>query len=311
MLLISVVLSIAGIAFALGYGFGIRTLKEWGKNEVYQAIGSAFLLGIIFILLGMVNGITAQIAGPCPDGCECPPASCIILGDPDATAYYCDPGSPGYSIAFDHATCFLDQKRDKLLGVWLSLVPINMMLQTAMSTSMNLALYQSGVGYALAPGLFPVTDLINLIMLATGLGGAAMWAQVFILGFIRLKLIIALPVGIFVRAFPFTRSAGAALIALVIGLYVVYPLLIILEIGPVNAGVPLGDISGNVPMTAVDDALNVISSLYGIMNNTIYYVGIVGLFLPVLNLTLTFSFVKEFARLLGGDIDVSALARLI
>ena len=181
-----------------------------------------------------------------------------------------------------------------------------------MSFKINLAPHQAGIGFALLPGLFPISDFFGLLMTFIGAGVGLLWAQSFILSFIRLKLITLLPIGIAMRAFPFTRGAGAAIIALVCGLYIVFPLMIVLE-----SWIVYGDLKEYAPpewlssIPVIGDIANLLFSTYHIMDIAMYNVLIVAIFLPLVNLTVTFAFMKDFARLMGGEIDVSSLMKLL
>jgi len=142
-----------------------------------------------------------------------------------------------------------------------------------------------------------ISDLLGIVMQFCGMGIGLFWVNKAVLEFIGTQIPILFPIGCVLRAFPWTRGAGAALIALVVGLYVVYPLLVV------------------VGSWMVDRDLADIDSGTGIFDGWIlkiaYNVVVVSLFIPVMMLTLTFGFTRQFGALLGGDIDMSALVKLL
>lgn len=338
--IVSLMFTLVGLVYAIGIGFGLPKVKAWAHNEFYQVVASAIILGGVAILLPSMNGMVNSIVGSCDHGdlwglvgehcsvdcdtvpnigpCDPKEEGCCsrtvggALGLQKGNNYMCLPGCPGYNAAFDIALAFLEDMRDRLTLMMTGLSVSSLFIGMMISFKYSLASSQQGFGFAVAPGMFPIMDLLSILGMGIGAGMGMFWAQIFVLSFIRIKLITMLPIGIALRAFPYTRGAGAAIIALVVGLYVVYPLMVVLESRLVYdsldaMGEP--DPTGNLAEKLMD--LNIFEALGGIIDRIIYIVLIAGVFLPLFNLTVTFAFMKDLARLMGGEIDVSSLAKLL
>jgi hypothetical protein len=299
---VSLMFVLVGLVYAIGVGFNLPKVKAWARNEFYQVVASAIIIGGIMVLHSSINGLMNSLAGSCPSGCSCP------VDCPKDYPYFCDTTSPGYSVAFDSALCFINSMKLSLTTYTGEAMGMSILVGTLLSLKTYVAPYQKGFGFALAPGLFPIMDLLGLIMTFLSVGTAFFWAQGFILSFVRLKLIALLPIGIALRAFPFTRGAGAAIIALVCGLYIVFPLLVVLESWVVAKDISTYGPPEEIASIPVVGTLAYLGSIVGV---GIYIVVIAAIFLPLVNVTLTFAFMKDFARLMGGEIDVSSLMKLL
>jgi len=155
------------------------------------------------------------------------------------------------------------------------------------------------------------------------------YAQSFILSLARAySFTILIPLGLLLRCFKASRSAGGALIAVGFGFYTVYPVVILatdnllhgstpksppqiptmVEVDGVGACDPLeSDIFLSLTkFNAYGDKL----TSYVPVKNLAYFVLVRVLFLSILNLIITLSFIRAFAHMIGSEIDVSALARI-
>lgn len=295
--------------YMIGVGFMLPRVKAWAKNEFYQAVASALIAGSMVALILFTNSVTNAIAG----GPACPGLCCSC--DDGKYPEFCSPNSPdpivagSYSATFDYAKCYMDGNRNLLLVNYGVLLFINLKMALRLSEFRFVAPFQQGVTFPVYPGLATVTDFLGLIMTMIGGGAILLTVNSMVLDFIRYKLMALLPIGVGLRAFPFTRGAGAALMALVVGFYVLYPMLffldsLIFERDTANFAGFMGATSDN---PAIQLILDLLSSLY----YPIYVIAIVGIFLPLFNLTITISFTREFSRFLGGDMDLSSLTKLL
>jgi hypothetical protein len=153
------------------------------------------------------------------------------------------------------------------------------------------------------------------------------YAQDFILSLARsYAFSILIPLGLLFRCFKASRAAGGALIAIGFGFYTVYPAVILATDNllhgnqatapmPQNSAIPLvGKCDPKEPK--VDNAradfisygeqLTDYNLIYGISYQMLVRI----LFMSILNLIITLSFIRAFARMIGSDIDVSSLARI-
>ncbi|MFH1447635.1 MAG: hypothetical protein ABIG39_02120 [Candidatus Micrarchaeota archaeon] len=160
-----------------------------------------------------------------------------------------------------------------------------------------------------------------------------------------------LPLGIVFRSMPFTRGLGAVLIAIAIAFYVVYPLTFVLNMeiatnhySSVNHALLITDFNawvfnfakGNpfgsgdlnilnylwyiarlimvVGVTSLSLPLYLCANLFGdtgIVQEMFYAVITFTMILPIINVFITFTFARGLANILGADVDLSSITRLI
>ena len=149
------------------------------------------------------------------------------------------------------------------------------------------------------------------------------YAQGFILSLARAYAFsILIPVGLLLRCFKASRAAGGSLIAIGFGFYTIYPAVILATDNllhgasmPPSPAIPTVDkcdpqdakvSNALTQFTNYGEKLTDYDMIYGIA----YQVMVRVLFLSVLNLIITLTFIRTFAHMIGSDIDVSSLARL-
>jgi len=150
------------------------------------------------------------------------------------------------------------------------------------------------------------------------------YAQSYLLSLARAYgFTVLIPLGLLLRCFKLSRAAGGALIAVGFGFYTVYPAVILatdnlLHGSGAPAGPPDLPIVGSCnPMeTSVSKSLAEFTdygdqlTAYATMKAMAYFVLVRVLFLSILNLIITLGFISMFAKMIGSEIDVSALARI-
>lgn len=185
-----VMFAIAALLFAIGYAFNLNSLKRFGRSEFGEI---AITVVIIAVLVGSSSLVTALFN--------------------NTSAFYADCVAAG--------------------GVSLSLVPILVVYGVASNVVSLISSSQITVGtdfwgITVTPflGYRVVEQQINLL---TGIGSAIillLLAVMVMLGIIYFLFPLFLYVGIVLRTIPFTRAAGGAFIALYIGFYLIFPLLL-------------------------------------------------------------------------------------
>ncbi|MEM4389374.1 MAG: hypothetical protein QXG98_01810 [Candidatus Micrarchaeia archaeon] len=174
------------------------------------------------------------------------------------------------------------------------------------SSCMSGVCFQPYAGYSMVSyNLGTVAGLLAPIV-------TSLMVQMLALQFIQqFAFVYLLPLGLLLKAVPFTREAGAFLIALAIGLYVVLPLTYIFnarvmaDIGPsITAGsycalkAGPGDKPGG---QALDSTLEGVG---GLCSTVIAVVGKIlpqAVFLPALNIVITLAFTRTMARIFTRD----------
>jgi len=201
---------------------------------------------------------------------------------------------------------------------------------------------------SIGPALKPIVDMIfqssNMLAVIviewTTMGAILCMIKTWWLSFI-------LPLGVLFRSLSITKDAGNTLIALAIGMYFLYPLLLTINYdiyemqigkaatsGITNYDLFLGQVKnfffGEAPTVLIGIILAGILALYtrgafaiaiiitwllwllqNTLLDTVFLIFIVSMFLPALNVFITLTFVMELGKLLGTDINVSALTKII
>ncbi|MBI5158570.1 hypothetical protein HY992_00440 [Candidatus Micrarchaeota archaeon] len=323
-LVFMIVALIMGFAFALNF----RELFAWGKNELFQVLATAIIIGAAFavvnasdILSGlMLSGITHS-----------------VLNDSE------------HPTAFSVAEGYLDVSRNLLLGEYLFFSRLNMGF--GQWASMTLSLMPSRVGFRFQPAvvLRPIMDANGMLLNALGIGLAGLYGQMALIGFIKEKMLaLFLPIGIVLRSFPFTRSRGSAMIAIALGFYIVFPLTYYLSIQvlvnhcAILNWSDLGQCSlhaaGATFRALYEDITNSPSRgmwegfgavvfwmfmwssksvfiflpiVFSLAPEVLWFLIILGFIMPFISLVITLTFTRELAKILGGDVNISALTRII
>ncbi len=156
-----------------------------------------------------------------------------------------------------------------------------------------------------------------------------------------------LPLGVLFRSLSITKDAGNTLIALAIGMYFLYPILMTMNYdiyemqigkaatsGITNFDLFFGQVKnfffGEPPTLVIGFVIAVLVAIYtkgafaiaaalayllwllqNTLLDTVFLIFIISMFLPALNVFITLTFVMELGKLLGTDINVSALTKII
>lgn len=182
--------AIAALLFAIGYAFNLNSLKRFGKTEFGEI---AITVLIIAVLVGSSSAITALFHNN-----NIFYVDCVQLG--------------GFSIS--------------------SILPIaaygvaSDVVNAISSAYVRVGTESWGISMIPFSGYSVVQQQISLL---TGIGGGIillLLAVIVMLGIIYFLFPLFLYVGIVLRTIPITRAAGGSFIALYIGFYLVFPLLL-------------------------------------------------------------------------------------
>lgn len=302
----SVVLALVSLAYMIGTGFHLPKLQAWAKDELYQALAG----GLLTILI----------------------VSFVLTLDATMVAIY---GQDPFTIAVNYINSIFTA-----LSVFFgSVVALDAVLNIFQSLALKAMPSQTGFTINPFTGLSPLTAMLTLAMEAILGGMGIMLGQSAFLSFIKTQLSILLPIGLALRAFPFSRPAGGAMMAVFLGFYVFYPFLWVFNsaiydetilqltlIGPLrnvgNAGnqilnaLGVGSSCNENPMSCStntpDFGGNIMLALINsIAYPTILYLFIFVVFLPMFNLIVVLVLVNELAKIFGGEIDLGGLGGLI
>ena len=190
-----VMMLIVAIAYMLAIGFDLSELRMWAKSEFYQALASAVLVGgLVTLTTLMLDEGVAKILGQSIN-------------------------------PFDLAHNFLSKLTAQLQGIYITNYKINFPLESlatftvynnATSTEIFMFMFLKPI---LIEPLHFTNHLIIQIMLFI-----YFWRA--LLNFFQFTAFnVFFPLGIFLRIFPVTRGAGAMLIAIALGLFLVFPIM--------------------------------------------------------------------------------------
>ncbi|MFA5106484.1 MAG: hypothetical protein WC506_06015 [Candidatus Micrarchaeia archaeon] len=331
-----------GLAYMAGSFLQNPKIIAWAKENLFQAGGSAVLIIGFFFLLTTVNGISH--------------------------ATFCSPSDPADCNHIYKAKEYATVVGKTLVANFISLNIFNIALSVYGTLQINIRPGGFGLSFSIAPMFRPIMDAMGLIMNFLTAAWAEWVAQTFLLDFIEKQMLaIFLPIGILLRSFPFTRSAGGALLALVFGLYFVYPVTLVankaiadahygayvdgsgnsctfsflvpclyqLQVGGSitefihSSGIVAGSVGsiglagyligikayGLLALAAPLFAALVLGALAIMLKNFVmqlsYIILVLSLMLPIFNLFIVMTSIREMAKFLGSDLNISALLRLI
>jgi len=294
---VSMMLALVSLAYMIGIGFHLPKLQAWAKDELYQALASV-LLSVLLISFVLTIDTTMQN---------------MYGGDP-----------------FDIAIRYIQDVTLALTSFFTSIVSFDVVFQIL--KSMLLKAMPSQTGFTINPfvGVAPLTQLMSMAMEAILGGMGLMLGMSAFLLFIKTQLPIILPIGLALRAFPWSRPAGGALIAVFIGFYVFFPFLwvfdrqIYLEVSPStnllisamssslgSVGTCLLNLIACFSNTSNWGAGTLLTMINSVAYPSIYYMFIFVLLLPMFNLIMVLILINELAKIFGSEIDISGLSGLI
>lgn len=316
-----------------------RRLEEWARDEFIQAIISAAIVGGLFVLMNPGTGvITTAFTTLVPaDSVSIVSTMTGVMGTVSANG--CS-DADGAGLADGSVLCYAYN--------YLSLLRLQIGAMSAF-LFVNIAILDVLAKYSIDMIILEITPLAGLSALVdvyksmlsslTFLGIILGIEQALLIFINNTALNIFLPVGVVLRCFFATRRLGGALIALSVGLYLVFPLLISLnaisvEQTAASAFEPFIELQNHV------DTLNIISGghfespedyadsekwmaylgtyqdiiedmgtliedipdhLYSIMAALLVQV----ILLPILSVMLTIIAIREMANVFGSEVSLS------
>jgi hypothetical protein len=325
-------LTVSGIILAFGYATDDRKLKEFGREELLQSLINGAIVGFLLVAFSSGGFVTVLIN--------------TISNSQSSTA-----SCPAF-MNVNYAMCFAYNYLVGLTpvgingGSYPSLMDVSLPLLTTLSvaytglgllSSLKLSIGVMSIGFTsvLTPLLTQLSYLINAITLAI----VGIEAQAILLEFVAITAVpVLLPVGIVLRALYITRRLGGAIIAIVIGLFCVFPLTYLLNAGLTNSyfnttgsytaselaaslnemkdsmigellgiGSAQNSTTNSSILSSLDDTMKGLvggaEALFGELINLVAFLIVEIFFLPIFSLILTAISIKEFARILGSEIS--------
>ena len=261
---IGIMLAIAGISLGIGYAANKRSLKEFGKEEIYQSVINGVLVGSMLILFsqnGIVNSMINQITFYNSTSITC---QSYMSGNAALCLAYDYLSGSGYT----YAGIFHQSILSSVTTLIVDLLGLNTILGVIGSISINLVVVNISLGSVVNPLISQIMYFVRI--LTTILTGVLVQSSILI--FISLTATtIILPAGLILRSFYPTRKLGGFLIALTIGLYVVLPLSYVMNAMIANSYSQTLSNSSIISLTSSASSFkNTLSSIPEIKNQSDY-----------------------------------------
>ncbi len=237
--------ALVGLSYMLGEVFGLESLKGWYKNELKETMKTLMIMIFIFTVLVILGAVAVALAGyPLQQvGSGAALTGNITRAGAEVTNNL---GLLYSSVQSGYITPQLSNaysSMSSLLGVGLGVgllkgitiftwtpfpippfVPFDSWIQSGSSARVFVSrLIEIGPGAA--PGVSLLGDILTLVALPVV--SILQIQSDFFSVIIAVSLLVLLPMGILLRAIPLLRGIGGTLIALAIGIAIVYPMLLV------------------------------------------------------------------------------------
>jgi len=323
-LLISFLL--VGVVYALAKAFEDARFSNWAQTHLYQTIGTAVILLIYLSASVFLN----QALGPafCSGSIVYP-----NLGAPPGGARGCS----DWTSTQVYVKTYLEDKRTYAVNSARSILALSDC--AGMVTSLSVGLNVDVLSYYWSPfgALGSLSNALGMMLTMIAAAVVFLQVQIAVIGMYPGLFGVLLPLGIVLRTFPFTRRAGGAMIAIAIGFTIILPLsyMIVKDIddkywndncsgiegisscwmtaqdtGSIMLDPLLNPLSSNLP-TKVINKLKDLFQPGGKYACVAFRMGIAGIILPMLAYVITLHITRGIAELLGADIDLSALVKIL
>jgi hypothetical protein len=210
-------MAFAAMGYLLAHMFRLHELEVWAKEEVYQAIASAFIIGAAVIAVTLIVNLSCTLVGGCGGtGGDHLDMAINILNNTKTNVSL----QLQYLFELSMRVGFI-----KSMGKYydFSLGPGSEACLVGVCTT------AFGWSWFMWAGSSVIADSIDYSFSVMIPVISSIFAQFWMLKFIQATLFPSLlALGIILRTFFFTRKVGGLLIAIAIALYTVYPLMYVM-----------------------------------------------------------------------------------
>lgn len=317
------VFAIAGALYVIGGFLQIQSITAAAKEELFESIVT--LVRVLFIGLSLTGASLAFYSlASAPGG----------NGDP----IYMSVGSGGSIDLLDASISISLNMLKEIVRNYGFMLIYNTILHSMYTSTLFFGLsWRAMYSFSLGPIFRPFVDVLGQMMQFMQIAIAEWVVHAATLCAIkRWSWELFIPFGIILRAIPQTRGGGDALLALIFAFLIVYPLMFVVdyEIHKLMRGILVdpGDLVGSF---VGDGGLGGMIATAGIMmfltasvfmplfagaamnllvelsKNAIYYIVLMSLILPFLNIFITLTFAREQAKFFNVDVNFMSFTRLI
>ena len=226
--IIAIMISVGGIIYGFGYAMDNRRIKEFGLKELTQSFINGVILFILFAAFSQV-GIVTQIINQ------------FVGALPNNVLEFCGPIAYNYGLCLSYY--YLVGIQPFSVGNTI-LIPLSIQIINILSYLISAYLI---VGTLSTIGLSVIFISIKFTAFSIFLGPLklaietlsttliALFLQAAIINAIGIIIPLLLYIGLTLRTFYFSRRLGGAILALAIGLFVVFPLTYLMNIEIMNS----------------------------------------------------------------------------
>ncbi len=324
---------VVGIAYLLSRIMKNRQLEDWSKNEFVQVMVSAAIIGGLVLLMAPGSGIITKTFESLKPDIDLSTISPLSITGGNLVLLDCGMAGLPDGTVICYAAQYLSVLQTQILNLMASIFIFNMLLDVLSKLSVNIVI----VDVTPLAGFSSIVQVFNSVLQSLFFLGILVQIEIALLQFINsTALSIFLPVGAVLRTFFGTRKLGGALIALAVGMYIVFPLTIALDVtalGSMNNDAfaefqhfyqstqslsPIGGSTTGLSLTNPDSWVtylntyaansvglaNAVTSIPKIITTTIASLVVQIVFLPALSIMLTVLAIKELAGLFGSEINL-------
>jgi hypothetical protein len=218
------------------------------------------------------------------------------------------------------------------------LLMYNMVIHTIFSSTMWFGVtWRAMYSFNLGPVLKPLIDIIGTALQFLSLGISEWMLHIVTLCIIKKWAWgLFIPLGMLLRSFPYTRNGGEALLALTFALVIIYPFMFlfdyevhkVMEANLVDASSAVSSFIHKSGILAVFGSVLVIMFLmagvfmpfflggaltlaFELIRGAVYYIVIMSLLLPFLNIFVTLTAAKESAAFFKVDVNFMSFLKII
>lgn len=331
MIVSTMVLSAIGIIYAIAHALDIKNLKQMAKAELLQASASLLLVLLLFGIIGIEDSLIAlaeKQTGLLTASLD--PQKLVGMSPEQFKKAVYEEGKIITVSPINVASAFLFKLIDCTKNKYIDTYKLSKSPEFWANLQLGLT-----IGAVVEEIAFPaewawfVPTIAKQVQSLEYLAEELTWTSILL--YMQLNLLrfietsaftLFLPIGIILRAFPPSRGAGAVLIAISIGLYIVFPFVYTIlyvgappsfsgcniEVGPEIAEEPLAGCPLGASAVAASQAKAAATSALGAGNipkiqTTLNQITYVSFLYMMVAFGATFIFVRSVSGILGADIS--------
>ncbi len=308
-----------GIVYMLGQFFNSPQLISLAKDESYQSMFN--ILRVVFVagmLLAANTWFTIKVQN-------------------DGDRVYNNKANPN-NYMIDASMAFARLMVSDMVTHYGMLLIYNTILHTVYSATMWFGVtWRAMYSFNLGPVLKPLIDIVGSALQFLSLGISEWMLHLVTLCLIKKwTWTFFIPFGLLLSAFPYTRKAGQALIALSLALAIIYPFMFLFDyevhkmisVNIVDAQSAMSTFinkSGLLSVFGTGLAImlfmggvfipfflgGALSLAFELIRGSVYYIAIMGVFLPFINIFVTLTAARELASFFKEDVNFMSFLKII